>query len=84
MNKPADTRRPPPRRPGVWAALALAAAGAALVALELAIGREGRIPQEGLMLFPAVFGFLGFLVVVLAGAVARVLLGRGEGYYDRD
>ena len=68
---------------GAWATLALCGLGLALAALEFVILRKGGTPLEDVTLFPAAFGFLVFIAIVLGGGVLRRLLGRGEDYYDR-
>ena len=68
---------------GAWATLVLFGLGAALVALEFVAAREGGTPPEEIVLFPAVFGFLAFIAIVLGAVVLRWLLERGEDYYDR-
>ena len=37
--------------------------------------------MEDWPLFPAVFGFMAFLLVVLGGVILRKLIMRGEDYY---
>ena len=66
---------------GAWATIVVFALAAALALLEFAIARQGGTPPEGMPLFPAVFGFLAFLAIVLCAAALRRLLMRGEGYY---
>ena len=73
----------PLRALGAWATLVLAGMGLLLVVLELAVPRKGGTPLEDTTLFPAAFGFLAFIAIVLGGAALRRLLGRGEDYYDR-
>ena len=68
---------------GAWATLALVGLGLVLVALEFAVARKGGTPVEDVTLFPAAFGLLVFIAIVLGGALLRRLLGRGEDYYDR-
>ena len=68
---------------GAWATLVLAGLGTALVLLEFAVSRKGGTPPEEIVLFPALFGFLGFIAIILGAAVLRRLLERGEDYYDR-
>ena len=68
---------------GAWATLVLLGLGAALAGLEFVVSRKGGTPAEEFVLFPAVFGFLAFIAIVLAGAVLRRLMARREDYYDR-
>ena len=70
------------RKYGTWATLALLGLGLVLVALEFIVSRKGNTAPEDLVLFPAVFGFLAFLAIVLGGLMVRRLLMRGENYYD--
>ena len=68
---------------GAWATLVLCGLGLALVMLELVVPRQGGTPLEDVTLFPAAFGLLAFIAIVMGGAALRWLLGRGEDYYDR-
>ena len=81
MNKGTETAKSL-RALGAWATLVLAGLGIALAVLEFVVPREGQTPPEGLPLFPAVFGFVAFLAIVLAAAAHRRLLKRREDYYD--
>ena len=56
--------------------------GVVLVALEFMLGRHGDVDAENLPLFPAIFGFLVFVGIVMGGILLRKLVMRGEEYYD--
>jgi uncharacterized SAM-binding protein YcdF (DUF218 family) len=69
------------RQFGRWTTWLLIGIAAVLVIAELILNRHGKIPMEDLPLFPAVFGFMALLLVVLGGIGLRKLLMRGEDYY---
>ena len=56
--------------------------GSVLVALEFILHRHGAIDAENLPLFPAIFGFIVFVGIVMGGILLRKLVMRGEEYYD--
>ena len=65
------------------AGLALAAIIAAVAGFLPAFRNEHpHFAVEGLGVFFAVYGFVAFMFIVLAGQHLRKLVGRKEGYYD--
>ena len=66
---------------GAWATLILIGIGVLLIIAEFIFHRHGETPMEDLPLFPAVFGFMAFLLVVLGGIILRKFIMRGEDYY---
>jgi len=69
---------------GAWMTLILFALGVVLVVLEFVVHRHGETEYENLPLFPAVYGFLAFVLVVLGGIILRKLIMRREDYYGDD
>ena len=69
------------REMGAWATLILLAIAVVLVIAEFIFHRHGETPMEDWPLFPGVFGFMAFLLVVLGGVILRKLIMRGEDYY---
>ena len=53
-----------------------------LVGFEFIFVRHGDVPVEENFMFPALFGFVAFVVVVLVGKLLRALIMRPETYYD--
>ena len=66
---------------GAWATLILFGLGLVLIALEFNFHRHGETSLEDMPLFPAVFGFLVFVVIVFGGVILRKLIMREEDYY---
>lgn len=66
---------------GAWATLILFGLGVVLIAAEFIFHRHGETEIENLPLFPAVFGFLVFVVIVFGGIILRKLIMRKEDYY---
>ena len=60
----------------------LLAIAAVLVVLEFIFHRHGEVAAEDFPLFPALFGFLAFLLIVQIGKWLRVMIMRDEDYYD--
>lgn len=52
-----------------------------LIALELIFHRHGEIKMEDFPLFPAIYGFVFFVLIVFVGIGLRKLVMRGEDYY---
>lgn len=71
--------RPQTRRV-VWIILIALCAGFALAGLF--IDTHGYFPVEDFGVFYAIFGFLAFSFIVLAGQHLRKILMRPEDYYD--
>lgn len=69
---------------GKMTSLGLVAVGVVLVILDLVLHRHGEIEAESIPLFPALFGFVVFVLIVLLGMVLRKLVMRREDYYDSD
>ena len=67
---------------GQKALLSLGAGATVLIILEFVLHRHGKISFEDLPLFPAIFGLVGAVIVVVAGKVLKQVLSRGEAYYD--
>ena len=67
---------------GQKALLSLGAGAVVLIILEFVLHRHGKISFEDMPLFPAIFGLVGAVVVVIAGKIPMQLLKRGEAYYD--
>ena len=67
---------------GQKALLSLGAGAAVLIILEFVLHRHGKISFEDLPLFPAIFGLVVAVIVVVAGKVLMQVLTRGEAYYD--
>ena len=59
----------------------LVALGLVLVVLEFIVHRHGEIDLEDLPLFPAIYGFVAFVLIVFVGIGLRKLIMRGEDYY---
>ena len=70
------------RKLGRVATWVLIGVGVVLVALEFMLGRHGDVAAENLPLFPAIFGFIVFVGIVMGGILLRKLVMRGEEYYD--
>ena len=67
---------------GHYASIALVVIGVILIGLEFFIHRHGEIDLEDLPIFPAVYGFIASVFIVVVGIGLRHLLMRGEDYYD--
>ena len=64
--------------------IALLLTVAALLVLELTNGRYIEVDIEGMPFFPALFGFVSFVFIVMAGKFLRRVLMREESYYDSE
>lgn len=64
-------------------AIVLYAVCAFLLAIDFWIHKHGPVKIEHLWGFYGIYGFAGCILVILAAKVMRVLLTRGEDYYDR-
>lgn len=53
----------------------------ALLVADFAVHRHDETRIGGINGFYAIYGFIGFVLIVLAGWPLRALLGRGEDYY---
>ena len=53
-----------------------------LAILELFLHRHGVAPIEDSFMFPAIFGFLAFMLVVQVGKWLRLMIMRREDYYE--
>ena len=53
-----------------------------LAILELFLHRHGVAPIEDSFLFPGVFGFLAFMLIVQVGKWLRQMIMRPEDYYE--
>ena len=60
----------------------LVAVGAVLIVLEFIVHRHGEVAAEDLPLFPAIYGFVAFVIIVFIGIGLRKLVMRSEDYYD--
>ena len=60
----------------------LIAVGAVLIVLEFIVHRHGEVAAEDLPLFPAIYGFVAFVIIVFIGIGLRKLVMRSEDYYD--
>ena len=64
-------------------ALVVACIGAALAGFVPAWQKDHpHFPAEGFPVFFAIYGFIAFAFIVLAGQHLRKLVGRKESYYD--
>lgn len=61
---------------------AMIAVGAILIVLEFIVHRHGEVPAEDLPLFPAIYGFIAFVIIVFIGIGLRKIVMRDEDYYD--
>lgn len=65
--------------------IALVIVSLGLLVLELLGHRYAEVDIEGMFFFPAIFGFVSFVFIVLAGKLLRRVLMRDESYYaDED
>lgn len=71
----------PSTRRGVWMVLIALCAGFALAGF--LVDTHGYFEVEEFGVFYAIFGFLAFSFIVLAGQHLRKILMRPEDYYDR-
>ena len=55
-----------------------------LAILELFLHRHGVVPIEDSFMFPAIFGFLAFMLIVQVGKWLRLMIMRPEDYYEGD
>ena len=55
-----------------------------LAILELFLHRHGVVPIEDSFMFPAIFGFLAFMLIVQVGKWLRLMIMRPEDYYKGD
>jgi len=62
---------------------ALYAICAALLVAGMFVHQHAHFPIEKLFGFQAWFGFIVFVIVVLAGKQLRIVVKRDEDYYDR-
>ena len=70
-------------RNGFLAVLVIASVGAALAGLNPAWEKEHpHFAVEGWKVFFALWGFVAFMFIVLAGQHLRKLVGRKEDYYE--
>jgi hypothetical protein len=60
----------------------LVVVGVILFALEFFIHRHGVNGVEEVFMFPAIYGFLAFLLIVQVGKWLRLAIMRREDYYD--
>lgn len=63
--------------------IALYAVCALLLAIDVWIHKHGPFAIEHLWGFYGIYGFVGCVFLVLAAKVMRIVLMRGEDYYDR-
>lgn len=70
------------KKMGNYASVALVAIGLVLIVLEFFIHRHGEIALEDLPIFPVVYGFVASVFIVVVGIGLRMILMRGEDYYD--
>jgi hypothetical protein len=54
-----------------------------LLALEILFHRHGEYAIEDYFFFPAIFGFVAFIFVVMIGAFLRRFIMRDEDYYSK-
>ena len=62
--------------------MGLLALALVLVVLEFILHRHGEVAAEDFPLFPALFGFAAFLLIVQVGKWLRMVIMRDEDYYD--
>lgn len=62
-------------------AFGLVAVSVLMLIVELFGLRHGKADIENLFMFPAVFGFAAFVLIVMAGKLLRSLVARDENYY---
>ncbi len=60
-----------------------------LLVIEIFTHRHGELPIEEMFFFPAIYGFLAFVFIVMMGKLLRQVIMRPENYYqdeedDRD
>ena len=55
-----------------------------LAILELFLHRHGVAPIEDSFMFPAIFGFLAFMLIVQVGKWLRLMIMRPQDYYEGD
>ncbi|MDA9639703.1 hypothetical protein N9E91_04920 [Alphaproteobacteria bacterium] len=60
----------------------LLAIAVVLVVLEFIVHRHGEVALEDIPLFPAIYGFLAFVLIVYAGRALRLVIMRREDFYD--
>ena len=53
-----------------------------LAILEFFLHRHGVFPIEDSYMFPAIFGFLAFMLIVQVGKWLRLMIMRSEDYYE--
>ena len=53
-----------------------------LAVLEVFLHRHGAAPIEDIFMFPAIFGFLAFILIVQVGKRLRLMIMRPEDYYE--
>jgi uncharacterized oligopeptide transporter (OPT) family protein len=70
------------RMMGNYIILALLAVAAVLIVAELISHRHGEFEAESLPLFPAIYGFVSFVLIVFLGIVLRKIVMRPEDYYE--
>jgi len=70
------------KKMGNYASIALVVIGITLIIAEFFVHRHGEIALEDLPLFPAIYGFLAFVFIVVVGIGLRHFLMRKEDYYD--
>ncbi len=70
------------KKMGNYASVAFVAIGLVLIVLELFIHRHGETEIEDLLFFPAFYGFVAFIIIVIVGIGLRKIVMREEDYYD--
>ena len=70
------------KKMGNYASIVLVVIGLCLIVSEFFVHRHGEIALEDLPIFPVVYGFVASVFIVVVGIGLRVLLMRGEDYYD--
>ena len=77
-----DEQKTALRRLGSRFTMGLLALALLLVVLEFILHRHGEVAAEDFPLFPALFGFAAFLLIVQVGKWLRMVIMRDEDYYD--
>ena len=70
------------RAMGNYMTYGLIAVAAILIVLEFIVHRHGEVAAEDLPLFPAIYGFIAFVIIVFIGIGLRKIVMRDEDYYD--